>query len=144
LWKKGDQAMRFNEQEIKFLKLIAKCFKENKRVIRDEVIKELRIDDDTYEVLVQEMLNEVAVEKVDNMRAKKYAELKPLARAVELVREIEAPVDIVEKWNKKIRQNPRTAWIVIILLVLVLFIALVNQAWELIARIVKVFLGRSE
>lgn len=102
--------MIFNDQEIKFLKLIAKCFNENKRVIHDEVIKELCIDDGTFEVLVQEMLSEVAVEKIDNMRAKKYAELKPLVRAVELVREIEAqeermrmPVDIVEQLKKQIR-----------------------------------------
>ena len=116
--------MIFNQQEIKFLKLIAKCFNENKRVIRDEVIKELCIDDGTFEVLVQEMLSEIAVEKIDNMRAKKYAELKPLARAVELVREIEAadnikpkPPEIIQKilW---IKMYGRKYWLLVFLMVL--------------------------
>ena len=129
--------MKFNKQEIKFIRISATCFKENRDVIREEVIKELCIDDETYEVLAKIMIDEGIVEKIHNMRAKKYTKLKPLAKAVELLREIEAPVDIVDKWYKKMRQNPRTAWIVVLLLVLVLLIALVNQAWELIERIVK-------
>ncbi len=135
--------MIFNEQEIKFLKLIAKWFEENKHTVtREEAIKESRVKGDIYEVLVQKMLHEGAIDKIEsNSRDERYAQFTPLARAVELLREIEAEaaVDIMEQLKKRIRQNPRTAWPVIIFLVLALSIPLVNQLWELLERIVKLF-----
>lgn len=91
--------MILNEQEIKFLKLIAERFEKNKIFIeRQEVIKELQIDSDTYEVLVRKMLHLCAIEKIEsNMRDGRYAAFRTSPRSVELVREIEAADNIEPK-----------------------------------------------
>ncbi len=127
--------MIFNEQEIKFLKLNAKWVEDNKRVvIREEVIKELHIDGDTYEVLVQTMLHEEAI-RIDpnmlNMRDGRFASFRPLAKAVELVREIEAaenikskPPEILQKILWIIKYGIKYWWLVLlaVLILLLLYI----------------------
>jgi hypothetical protein len=141
--------MRLNEQEIKCIELIAKWFGENKRLInRPEAIKELGVDDDTYEVLIRRMELIGVIEKPNSVLGQGgYAiAFRPSPYVIEVVREIEAqkkatqaPVDIVEQLKIRIRQNPLTAWPIIIILALAFLIPALNQFWELITKIVRLF-----
>ncbi len=122
--------MTFNEQEIKFLKLIAEWFEKNKIFVkREEAIKKSHIDGDTYEVLVRKMLHLGAIEKIEsNMRGKKCAAFRTSPRAVELVREIESadnikpkPPEMIQKilW---IKMFGRKYWLLVFLMVLLFLI----------------------
>lgn len=141
--------IRLNEQEIKCVELIAKWFGENQYFLsRNQAIKEMGVDDDTYDVLMKRMEHIGAIEKVTNvLNEHGHAfSFSPSANAVEFVREIEAqkkvmaaPVDIIERVKKQIRQNPWTAWPIIIFIGLALLVPAINQSWELILKIVRIF-----
>jgi len=141
--------MRLNEQEMKCVELIAKWFEENQYFVsRKEAIKEMGVDDNTYDVLMKRMEHIGAIENVTNvLDAHGHAfSFRPSANSVELMREIDAqkktmkaPVDIVEQLKKQIRQNPWTAWPIIIILGLAFLVPAINQSWELIMKIVRAF-----
>ncbi len=140
-------AMRLNEQEMKCVELIAKWFGENKSVVnREDAMKELGVADDAYEVLIKRMEQIGAVDIPSGVLDRYAIAFRPLAYAVELAREIEAqkqttaaPVDIIDQVKKQIRQNPWTAWPIIIILGLVFLVSATNQSWELIMKIVRAF-----
>jgi hypothetical protein len=97
--------------------------------------------DDTYDVLIRRMEHIGAVEKISSvMGPEGYAiAFWPSAYVVELTREIDAqkesPVDIVEQLKNRIRQNPWTAWPIIIILALAFLIPAINQFWELARKV---------
>jgi len=139
--------MRLNEQEMKCVELIAKWFGENKSVVnRKDAMKELGVADDAYEVLIKRMEQIGAVDIPSGVLDRYTIAFRPLANAVELAREIEAqkqakaaPVDIIDQVKKRIRQNPWTAWPIIIILGLAFLAPAINQSWELIMKIVRAF-----
>ena len=144
--------MRFNEQEIKCIKLIAHWFEQNEKLVNPEkAIKEMGIDNETYDVLMKKMEHIGAIEKdlhqIGNIRC--FVSLHPSARAVELSREIEAekksmetPVDIVEQLKARARRNPLTAWLIIIFIIIALLVPLLNSLWELLEKIRSFFSGK--
>jgi hypothetical protein len=141
--------MNLTKEEIKFIDTAAKWFKENKNCIyRDEAMDELGIDDNTYETLIKKMELMGIVKDVSSAAGEGYAvSFEPTARAEILAREIEAkqtvPPDIIEQLKTRIRQNPWTAWPVIIFIVLAVLIPVINQSWELVTKFIKLFFGKT-
>ena len=83
--------MNFNEDEIRCILFVAKCFCENRDFIsRDEAIKELGVEDVTYDTLIKIMKHHGVVGDVKSVTGKNgYAVFfRPLAYAEKLAREI--------------------------------------------------------
>ena len=149
--------MILNEKEEKVLRTIAKWYGEGKNDIdRNSAITELQISDSEYNTIMLLMENNGAIEAKHGLpHEPNYVALDftPLCYSEQLVRTMDieiqienkkraVPPDIIEQLKARARQNPRTAWPVIIFLVLALLIPLVNQFWELLARIVKLFCAK--
>ncbi|MBA7691426.1 hypothetical protein ES703_99970 [subsurface metagenome] len=84
--------MIYSEDEKKCIKLVAKWFRENKDFVkREDAIKELRVDNDSYDTLIKMMEHIGAVEAVETVMGKAGYGVcfRPSAYAEELAREIE-------------------------------------------------------
>lgn len=141
--------MILSKEEIKCVQQVAKWFEENKSIVgRKEAIKALRVEDDKYEIIIKKMEHIGVVEDVINVMGEKgYAtSFRPSAYAQELWQEIEAdmqkeaaPPDIIEQLKRRARQNPLTAWVIIIFLLLALLIPMLNSLVELLSKIIDLF-----
>ena len=141
--------MILNEQEKKCVELLAHLFEHNEKFVNQQsIIEQMGINGANYDVLMKTMEHLGAVEKVSTQigRWGHITVLHPSPCAVELLREIEAekksmqaPVDIIDQVKKQIRQNPWTAWPIIIILGLAFLVPAINQLWELIMKIVRAF-----
>lgn len=139
--------MILNEEELNCLNIIARWFKEDKkRMDRDVAIKELGVAQEKYDSLIKTMEDIGALGKVHSVDQCYAVFIQPSPRAVQLAREAqlekqraEAPADIIEQLKTRVRQNPWTAWPVIIFLVLALLVSMVNNLLELIHKIIDIF-----
>lgn len=141
--------MILSKEEIRCVQQVAKWFEENKDFIgRKETMEQLRVDDNKYDTLIKKMEHIGVVEDVENVMGDRgYAtSFRPSAYAQELWREIEAdmqkepaPPDIIEQLKRRARQNPLTAWVIIIFLVLALLLPMLNSLVELISKIIDLF-----
>ena len=111
-------------------------------------MRELRVDANKYEILIKKMEHLGVVEDVQTVMGEGgYAVFfRPSAYAISLSREIEieqqeegAPPDIIEQLRKRVRQNPWTAWPIIVFLLLALLIPMLNSLLELLGKIVNFF-----
>ena len=65
--------MKYNEDEKKYRRIIAKWFRENKTFVnRDEAIKELGVDDSTYDTLIRMMDYNCIVEEVHSVMGSSF------------------------------------------------------------------------
>lgn len=141
--------MILSKEEIRCVQQVAKWFEENKDFIgRKEAMEQLRVDGNKYDTLIKKMEHIGVVEDVENVMGDRgYAtSFRPSAYAQELWREIEAdmqkepaPPDIIEQLKRRARQNPLTAWVIIIFLVLALLLPMLNSLVELISKIIDLF-----
>ena len=139
--------MILSEKETEFLQLLAKWFEEGKVYVPcDVAMKEVGVDEKRYDNLVRTMEELGAIEKVSSADQCYAVLVYPSAKAVQLVREIDlekqkmaTPPDIVEQLKVRVRQNPCTAWPVIIFIALALFIPMLNNLFELINKIIDLF-----
>lgn len=141
--------MILSEEEIKCVQQVAKWFEENKDFVgRKEAMKQLRVNDSKYDILIKKMEHIGVVEDVESVMGDRgYGKLfRPSASAQELWREIKAdmqkeaaPPDIIEQLKRRARQNPLTAWVIIIFLILALLIPMLNSLVELIRKIIDLF-----
>lgn len=92
--------MKYSEDEIKCIRIIAKWFRENRGFVkREEAIKEFDLDDNKYETLIRMMEHNGIVEKVNsNMRNGYASSFRPSPHAEQLAREF---VDDDVKRNKE-------------------------------------------
>jgi hypothetical protein len=83
--------MQYSEDEKKCIRIIAKWFRENKRIVnRFEAMEELGVHDDRYEVLMKMMAHHGIVEDVGSDLSDGYAtHFQPSAHAEELAREFD-------------------------------------------------------
>jgi len=141
--------MILSEEEINCVQQVAKWFEENKDFIgRKEAMEQLRVKDSQYETLLKKMEHIGVVEDVESVMGDRgYAtSFRPSAYAQELWRDIEAdmqkepaPPDIIEQLKRRARQDPLTAWVIIIFLVLALLIPMLNSLVELLSKIIDLF-----
>jgi len=70
----------------------------------------------------------------------------PLCQSEQIVRQIDkqvenekraTPPDIVQQLQSRARQNPLTAWTIIIFITLALLVPLLNSLWELLEKIIS-------
>lgn len=144
--------MTLNEQEKNCIRFLSKCLSINKiRIERDWAIKQMGINDITYEILIKKMKDIGAIEKVVNVIDKNgHSHLFHIStRAEELARQLDleeqqtkASLDIVEQLKNRAQRNPLTAWIIIIFLILALLVPLLNSLWELLQKIMLFFSGK--
>ena len=147
--------MILNEKEQGVLRTIAKWYKEDKNDIdRNSAITELQIGDSEYNTIMLLMENIGAIEAKHGLpHEPNYVALDftPLCYSEQLVRQINeqienekraAPPDIVQQLQSRARQNPLTAWTIIIFLILALLIQLLNNSWELWEKIMSLFSGK--
>jgi hypothetical protein len=148
--------MRLNEKEQKVLRIIAKWYKEGRNDIdRMSAITELRISDFEYNTIMLLMEHIGAIEAMHGQPSDgpNYVALDftPLCYSEQLVRQIDeqieiekrvAPPDIVQQLLSRVRQNPWTAWTIIVFLVLSLLVPLLNGFWELLEKIMSLFSGK--
>lgn len=147
--------MRLNGKEQGVLRTIAKWYREGKNDIdRNSAMTELQISDSEYNTIMPLMEEIGAIEAKHGLpHEPNYVALDftPLCCSEQLVRQLDeqienekrvAPPDIVEQLKARARQNPLTAWLIIIILILVLLIPLLNSLWELLEKIMPSSSGK--
>ncbi|MCX5632290.1 MAG: hypothetical protein NTW93_01220 [Phycisphaerae bacterium] len=142
--------MILNEKEQRVLRIIAKWHREGKNSIgRDPAIAELQISDSEYDTTMSLMEQIGAIKAMHGLPHEPNCvalDFTPLCESEQLVRQIDkkiedenkkraVPPDIVEQLKTRVRQNPWTAWIIIIVLMLALLIPLINSLLELLKKI---------
>ncbi|MBN1126591.1 MAG: hypothetical protein JXA82_16410 [Sedimentisphaerales bacterium] len=141
--------MHLTDEEIKFIRIIAKLVEENVRFItRTDFIKQFNYTDKEYEVLMKKMEDFGVIEDVSHTLDSNggYAvSFKPSTLSVEIMREIDHQIataegpDIVDQLIKRFRSNPKTAWLILFFLFLSLAIPMITSLLDLISRIVEFF-----
>lgn len=147
--------MILNEKEQRVLRTIAKWYKEGKNDIdRNSAMAELQISDSEYNTIMPFMESIGAIEAKHGLpHEPNYVALDftPLCQSEQRVRQIDeqiesekraAPPDIVQQLESRVRQNPWTAGIIIIFLILALLIPLLNSLWELLEKIATLSSGK--
>ena len=149
--------MILNEKEQRVLRTIAKWYTEAKSDIdRNSAMAELQISDSEYNTIMLLMQDIGAIEAKHGLSHEpNYVALDftPLCQSEQLLRQMDTeieienkkratPPDIVEQLKARVRQNPCTAWAIIIFLTLALLIPLLNSLWELLEKIMSVFSGK--
>lgn len=149
--------MILNEKEQRVLRRISKWYREGKNDIdRDSAIAELQISDSEYNTIMLLMQDIGAIEAKHGFpHEPNYVALDftPLCHSEQLVRQMDtaieienkkraAPPDIVEQLESRARQNPWTARLIIMFLILALLIPLLNSLWELLEKLCRVFSGK--
>ena len=83
--------MELNNKEVEFIHFAAKCFEDNKdRINAQEVMNEMGISREQYEVLVKVMENMDIVEDAWSHMRERYASFRVTAYAQQLSRELKA------------------------------------------------------
>ena len=147
--------MILNEKEQRVVRTIAKWYKEGKNDIdRNSAMAELQISDSEYNTIMPFMEHIGAIEAKHGLPHEPNhvaLDFTPLCYSEQLVRQIDeqiesekraVPPDIVEQLKARVRQNPKTAWVLIIILSLALLIPLLNSLWELFEKIMSLFSGK--
>jgi len=142
-------SLYLSDDELKFLKLLAQWFEENRDLVgADEAMEAIGLRSDPqgwacFEVLVKKMAGLGAIKEVHAADDKYATDFTPSHYAVQLCRQIEeqkrkeSPPDIVDQIQARFRRNPVVAWTVVILLALTALVTLANQAFELWSRLFK-------
>jgi len=142
--------MILNEKEQEVLRTIAKWYREGKNDIdRNSAIAELQITDSEYNTIMLLMEKYGAIEAKHGLpHEPNYVALDftPLCQSEQIVRQIDkqvenekraTPPDIVQQLQSRARQNPLTAWTIIIFITLALLVPLLNSLWELLEKIIS-------
>jgi hypothetical protein len=147
--------MKLNVKEQGVLRTIAEWYREGKNDIdRTSAMAELQISDSEYNTIMPLMEDIGAIEARHGLSHEpNYVALDftPLCYSEQLIRQIDeqienekraTPPDIVQQLQSRARQNPLTAWTIIIVLILALLVQLLNNSWELLEKIVSLFSGK--
>ena len=143
--------MILNEEEQNCIRFLAKCFAENRTLFiqRTWAMEQMEIDDDKYETLMRIMEEIGAIDRVSSSSSGYATAFQISPYVLQLQRELDleeqkakVPPDIVEQLEARVRQNPWTAGIIIIFLILALLIPLLNSLWELLEKIMSFFSGK--
>ncbi len=141
--------MMFNETEIRCIRILAKWFEDSRDMVnKPEAIKAFEISEPEYTPLMRKLKACNAFDKVlSGPSPTEFAlDFIPGAHCVQLVHEIEAqqllsqaPPDIVEQLYQRTRRNPKTAWTIIIFLILSLVFSTLNNLFEFVHKLITFF-----
>ena len=127
------------------MKVVSEWFQAGEvRLFREpDTLRAMGIDDTEFSPIVNTLEHIGAVQELGFMGAD-VVSFKPAALSLQLVREIEqkqavpvAPPDIVEQFQRRARQNPRLAWIIIVALVLTVALSMIENLFAIIQRIIE-------
>ncbi len=139
--------MMLSEEEIKCVHTLAKWYEGGKKHVgREEAMEELGVNNTKFDVLMRTMKDLGAIDKVSDSDQCEAIIIWPSPRAIQLARDAdvqkqraEAPPDIVEQLKKRVRQNPWTAWPIIIFFIFMLLISMLNNLLGLMRKILDMF-----
>jgi hypothetical protein len=129
--------VQFTPREADVIKTIATWFEKNQRFISaDFAMQELKLGRDEFEPFILRLERYGAVEDIRAADGYRVAFFTPAPSIIDLAHKIEEaasppPPDIVEQLKIRVRQNPVTAWIIILAVVTTTLVTFVNQALEL-------------
>ena len=135
--------MILSAKEEQFIRYLADCFDSNKMELRGlAVCRELNMSQREFDTLIRAMESLGAVENLYRAADDGNVFLfNPKYRAVELVREIDAthaiqePPDFVEQIQKRIKQSPVAACVIIALLAIAVVSPIYGMVVDILERI---------